>query len=244
MIVRVTSPDMLNSSLVDLSTNQTLYTVATTAESSSPDFSSPMTSQEESLDEKQTSTDKTVRITRIFTGSSTESSPLSEIRWRGRRPDITIGDEHVGNLAALFDTTHTRLSTKLLPKTLAIPTRFDSDYTWAATTTSLTLVDFNTNHVKGTFHQNVLRSSNTFINARIPGVGSNYLEFTSHPRAQDVEIIVSFFLMDILRRGCFYPTLTPYMFDDSHSSPKSPRSRFQETKEIIARKLSSRRNTV
>ena len=113
MIVRIASPDMLNSSLVDLSTNQVHYTVATTTERSSPE-SSPITSQEESLDEKRTSTDNTFRVTRIFAGSSTESVPLSEIRWKGRRPDITIGHEHVGNLAALFDTTHTKLSTKLL----------------------------------------------------------------------------------------------------------------------------------
>ncbi|KAL0574689.1 hypothetical protein V5O48_007274 [Marasmius crinis-equi] len=240
MILRLTSSDMLNTSLVDIATNQILYTVATIAEPSSPSSSSSITSRGESLDEQEASTDKTIRTTQIFLGNSTLSVPACELHWKGRRPDITIGHEHIGPLAALFDTS----SVKLLPKTLAIPTRFDSNYIWAATTTSLTLLDDNTNHVKGTFHQNVLRSSNSFINARIPGVGSNYLEFASHPRASDVEIIVSFFLMDILRRGCFYPTLDPYMFDDSASRPKSPRKRFQETREIIARKLTSRRNTV
>ncbi|KAF9265628.1 hypothetical protein L218DRAFT_957228 [Marasmius fiardii PR-910] len=241
MILRFTSSDMLNSSLVDISTGETMYTIITTGLSSSDACSSTSSpSQEEHLSEKwQLSTDTTRRQTRIHAGDTTASTPLSEINWKGRRPDIKIGGEHIGTLARLFDTTHV----KLLPKTLAIPTRFDPNYIWAATATSLTLLDYNTNHTKGTFHQNVLRSSSAFINARIPGVGANYLEFASLPNAQDVEIIVSFFLMDILRRGCFCPTLTPYMFEDSRS--KSPlTSRFQETRDLIARKLAGRRNTV
>ncbi|KAG7092735.1 hypothetical protein E1B28_009063 [Marasmius oreades] len=237
MILRLTSSDMLNSSLVDISTGETIYTVITIGLASS-DASSSTHSSSLSQTEYQLTTDTTIRKTRIYAGGSTESILLSEINWKGRRPDIKIGNEHIGTLANLFDTAHT----KLLPKSLAIPTRFDSNHVWAATATSLTLLDYNTNQPKGTFRQNVLRSSTAFMNACIPGVGANYIEFTSHPAVQDVEIIVSFFLMDILRRGCFCPALTPYMFEDTRY--KSPRSKFQETRELISRKLKSRRNTV
>ncbi|ESK88054.1 rna-binding protein pno1 [Moniliophthora roreri MCA 2997] len=228
MLLRFTSPDILNTSLIDSSTGQVAYLIVTTESSSdsSPTSSHTQSSQADITDE--------LRTTAVSDG---EGNQLSQIAWRGRRPDITIGSEHVGTLADLFDTT----STKLLPKTLAIPTRFDERYIWAATATSLTLVEFDTNQTKGTFYQNALRSGDKkFISTRIPGVGHNYLEFESHPLAKDVEIIISFFMMEILRRGCFTHALTPYMFPS-----KRPRFwQLQDTKDLIVRKLHARRNTV
>ncbi|KAK7054634.1 hypothetical protein VNI00_003097 [Paramarasmius palmivorus] len=229
MLLRLTSPDILNTSLVDSSTGQVAYLIVTTESPSTCRDSSSSSHTQSSSQADFTVEHEEMRTTII---SDVEGKQLGEIAWRGRRPSITISDERVGTLADLFDTT----STKLLPKTLAIPTRFDERYVWAATEASLSLLDFDTNETKGTFHQNVLRSGDKFINTRIPGVGHNYLEFDSHPLAKDVEIIISFFMMEILRRGCF--ALTPYMFK---------RSRFwqlQETKDLIVRRLSSRRNTV
>ncbi len=89
-----------------------------------------------------------------------------------------------------------------------------------------------------------------FIPAHVPGLGSNYLEFTSHALAHDVEIIsmytlsnnitslltclVSFLMMEILRRGRF--NLTPYTFQ------KPKLWQFKEAKEQFLRCL--RRHTL
>jgi len=40
---------------------------------------------------------------------------------------------------------------------MAIPTRFDTEYVWTASADGLTLFDYDTETVKGTFHQNVIR---------------------------------------------------------------------------------------
>ena len=88
--------------------------------------------------------------------------------------------------------------------------------------------------------------SRSFIYTGLPGVGSNYLEFTSHPLADDVEIIsrfaqlsrlslsnicpiVSFIIMEILRRGRF--SLTPYTFE----RPKLWQLR--EARDVISKRL-------
>jgi len=159
---------------------------------------------------------------------------------------------------------------------MAIPTRFDTEYVWTASADGLTLFDYDSETVKGTFHQNVIRlptkafktssvkakltspsrplldsaaslsssslsesdseskpTKGTFLPS-LPGLGSNFLEFESNPLADDVEIIISFIMMEILRRGRF--NLTPYTFEQ----PKL--WQFKETRDLFLRRL--RRNTV
>jgi len=155
---------------------------------------------------------------------------------------------------------------RFMPKILAVPTRFDAEYIWTATSTSLTLIDYESDTVKGTFHQNAvpipqsltsrkarpqmpsspascqsltstsssmtaasISSSKSFIYSGLPGVCSNYLEFAPHPLAHDVEIIISFIMMEILRRGRFL--LTPYSFE----RPKFWQLR--EARDVISRRL-------
>ena len=77
-------------------------------------------------------------------------------------------------------------------------------------------------------------AKSTFIPTHLPGLGSCYLEFTPHPLAQDIEIILSFLMMEILRRGRF--SLTPYTFE----RPKL--WQFKEARDLFMRRL--RRNTV
>ncbi|THU84923.1 hypothetical protein K435DRAFT_869809 [Dendrothele bispora CBS 962.96] len=278
MLLRLTSSDMLNTSLVDVITGKTMYTIVTSivdiqdTPESLPGAASPFGIISPSL----VLTDR-LETTSVHLPSSRPSSPstrvsptpeklqlndapptlssiqvrkteiqasdsgtlLADIRWNGRRPDIMLMNQHVGPLTALFDIT----TVQLLPNTLAIPSRFDTEFVWNATAHSLTLIDLDSDQTKGTFHQNVFRvssSSNSaagkFIHTRIPGVGHNYIEFESHPLVEDVEIIVSFFMMEILRRGRF--ALTPYMFE----RPKL--WQIIEAKDLIMRRLSSRRNTV
>ncbi|RXW19627.1 hypothetical protein EST38_g6223 [Candolleomyces aberdarensis] len=211
-----------------------------------------------------------LRRTRI---SDPSGKTLVDVMWKGRHPSITICGEKIGALTALFGSS----SIRFMPKVLAIPTRFDTEYVWLATADSLCLFDYDTDTVQGSFHQNCIRlptplksksksssptsstslkrkpslatklslmspskfnvssppsspiddepqspkspssytPKSTFIPTHFPGIGSNYLEFSSHPLAQDVEIILSFLMMEILRRGRF--ALTPYTFENPTS---------------------------
>ncbi|KAJ3564806.1 hypothetical protein NP233_g8053 [Leucocoprinus birnbaumii] len=73
----------------------------------------------------------------------------------------------------------------------------------------------------------------TFVPTHVPGLGSNYLEFEPHPDTNEVEIILSFLIMEILRRGRF--NLTPYTFDNPTIW------QLKEARDIFFRRM--RRNT-
>ncbi|KAF8077685.1 hypothetical protein FPV67DRAFT_1462662 [Lyophyllum atratum] len=306
MLLKFTAADMLNSSLIDISTGERAYEITTVLVPTNPDQNADSTDGEPALD----SPPKERRQTCITNSSG---ATLVSISWNGRQPDINILDEKVGALTDLFGSTTVRF----MPKILAIPTRFDTEYIWTATPDSLTLFDYDSETTKGTFYQNVIRvpasfktmpkpsspatssasppsltslnstaspslsssSSSTsvrslslsstssgspsssictpplssthaetpkpssthtetpkssFIPTHLPGVGNNYLEFCQHPLADDVEIIVSFLMMEILRRGRF--VLTPYTFE------KPKLWQFKEARDLVMRRL--RRNTV
>ncbi|TFK30185.1 hypothetical protein FA15DRAFT_663567 [Coprinopsis marcescibilis] len=303
MLLRFTSPDMLNTSLVDVSTGERAYDITTEllpqSSESSPTTSVPFSGTDSVLlspSEDFASTSSNVwrqpepvesfenadlRRTQI---SDASGNVLVDVSWKGRRPDITICDEKIGGLADLFGSSAVRF----MPKVLAIPTRFDTEYVWQATADSLFLFDYDTDSMKGSLHQNCIRipgplksskskqsapptpalkrkpsklhifssksdahlsatndcefvsspsspsPKSTFLPAHLPGLGSNYLEFESHPLALDVEIILSFLMMEILRRGRF--SLTPYTFE------KPTTWQFKEARESFFRRL--RRNTV
>ncbi|KAF8809066.1 hypothetical protein BYT27DRAFT_7241401 [Phlegmacium glaucopus] len=295
MLLKFTAADMLNTSLIDVATGDKAYDIVTviTAPTDIPEsFSSPSNAfassskspspiqqhKEPSTPEDATRCER--RRTKI---RDAVGNIVADITWNGRRPDITIGDEKVGPLTDLFGSSTVRF----LPKILAIPTRFDTEYIWTATADSLTLFDYDTETIRGTFHQNSIRIprpsaskfklispskfnlsspstqfltstslsssssssssssikqrdfdnkplKSSFIPTRLPGVGSNYLEFTPHPLAQDIEIIVSFLMMEILRRGRF--NLTPYTFQ------KPKLWQLKAARDLVLRPL--RRNTV
>ncbi|KAG2020151.1 hypothetical protein CC2G_005519 [Coprinopsis cinerea AmutBmut pab1-1] len=312
MLLRFTSLDMLNTSLVDVATGDRAYEITTevlpdcdaSSSSSIPfsgtasvlvtpseDFSSTASAhwkhpQPAHVSSADSAEDTERRRTQISDGSG---NVLVDVQWKGRRPDIAICDEKIGGLTELFGSSTIRF----MPKVLAIPTRFDTEYVWLATADSLSLFDYDTDTIKGSFHQNCIRlpaplksskgkqplsppspsvkrkpsklaiftkpsasdeplspvvdedalptspssptPKSTFIPTLLPGLGSNYLEFESHPLALDVEIILSFLMMEILRRGRF--SLTPYTFE-------KPTAMWQlkEARELLMRRL--RRNTV
>ncbi|KAF8643901.1 hypothetical protein AX16_008917 [Volvariella volvacea WC 439] len=248
MLLRFSNPDMLSSSLIDVATGVRAYDIATVRQDclSSPESSLSMppitsSSASSSLPEKDPRPlppSDAERHTTII--SDALGIVRARITWIGRQPDITIGDNHIGGLSRLFGSSTVRF----MPKVLAIPTRFDAEYVWTATANSLTLFDYKTEQTKGTFHHNAIRlpsatkpslrsqeksSSSTLVHTHLPGVGSNYLEFSPHPLADPVEIIISFMMMEILRRGRF--NLTPYEFQrpklwrlntkNGHSNPSS-----------------------
>ncbi|KAG6854555.1 hypothetical protein C0991_004891 [Blastosporella zonata] len=297
MLLKFTSADMFNTALIDVSTGERAYDIVTVLEPPTADKAQPPSeSAESSLD--VTSNERRHTCIRDASGSS-----LVSISWNGRRPDISILDEKVGQLTDLFGSS----TVKFMPKCLVVPTRFDTEYVWTATPDSLTLLDYDSDTIKGTFYHNVIRvkvpfkpkpkpsipstpstsSSNSpashssfslanlplpsfstmsltscrssgsplsdschspsvsptthtatpkssFIPTHLPGVGGNYLEFSQHPLAHDIEIIVSFLMMEILRRGRFL--LTPYTFE------KPKLWQLKEARDLVLRRL--RRNTV
>ncbi|KAF5315515.1 hypothetical protein D9611_004966 [Ephemerocybe angulata] len=311
MLLRFTSPDMLNSALVDVASGERAFEVTTelladlpTPSPSGSEVFSPLSSVAQNDSEPSPSTSSVhwaahqqqpvpstsqskpcgpdLRRTRI---SSSSGEVLVDVMWKGRHPEITICGERIGGLTDLFGSS----SIRFMPKVLAIPTRFDTEYVWLATADTLSLFDYDTDTVQGTFHQNCIRipaplkaskskastpsspislkhktsskrslfsasrynlsssdddeppkspisptPKSTFIPTHLAGVGSNYLEFESHPLAQDVEIILSFLMMEILRRGRF--DLTPYTFDNPTMW------QFKDARESFMRRL--RRNTV
>ncbi|KAF8912066.1 hypothetical protein CPB84DRAFT_1761180 [Gymnopilus junonius] len=273
MLLKFTSPDMFNTSLINVATNQRAYDILTIP---LPDGDSSLPKKLSTLSDPH-SAERRQTILTDATGNI-----VANIIWNGRRPDITILDEKVGALTDLFGSS---TYDSCQPKILAIPTRFDTEFIWTATPESLTLFDYDTETIKGTFYQNVVRIStrskvpksrltslskskhssaspdflhstssvslwssssrstedqepaaqllkSIFISPRIPGLGSNYLEFASHPLAHDIEIILSFLMMEILRRGRF--NLPPYVF----GKPKL----WQEARNSFIRRL--RRNTI
>ncbi|KAF5331126.1 hypothetical protein D9619_005370 [Psilocybe cf. subviscida] len=291
MLYKFTASDMLNTALIDVATGERAYNILTvlapssaktetetgpvpsTSSSSSPSasFVNKKSSPPRSDDAKDTER-------RFTTVTNASGAVIASIHWHGRRPDIIIGKEKVGALTDLFGSS----TVPFMPKALAVPTRFDTEYVWNATADSLTLFDYDTETVKGSFHHNTIRipskpskskptspssthlashtsssslslstaststassssthlhrskSKSTFIPTHLPGIGSSYLEFEPHALADDIELILSFLMMEILRRGRF--ALTPYTF-------QKPRLwQFREAKDLIMRRL--RRNTI
>ncbi|KAF8724840.1 hypothetical protein AX14_008559 [Amanita brunnescens Koide BX004] len=264
MLLRFTTADLLNTTLIDVTSSDRAYSIATVEEAVEtwsdsqlkPSSSSSWSSGDFSL---------TPRKRRRTTITDPSGHLIASLMWNGRHPDITIGEEHIGGLTNLFGSSTVRF----MPKILVVPTRFDAEYIWTATSKDLTLIDYDSDTVKGTFHQNAVpvpqsftsfspqkaktsmpeqlssrhslistsstttaasvSSNNSFIYSGLPGVGSNYLEFDSHPLAHDVEIIISFIMMEILRRGRF--SLTPYSFE----RPKF--WQLKEARDVIIRRL-------
>jgi len=281
MLLRFSAADMLNSALIDVSSGERVYEISTVLLSSNEDITTSGSGNCASASQPSAREEQRQTLIKDAHGATVVS-----VTWNGRHPEITILDEEVGGLHNLFGSSTVRF----MPKMLLIPTRFDTEYVWTATGDSLTLHDYDSDTIKGTFYQNVirlpnplkskgsstkfcnaatsptsynllseasstcssLRSSNSscslakssctppetpnssFIPTHLPGVGGNYLEFSQHPLANNAELILSFLMMEILRRGRFL--LTPYTFE------KPKKWQFKEARDLVLRRL--RRNTI
>ncbi|KAG1826870.1 uncharacterized protein BJ212DRAFT_1443101 [Suillus subaureus] len=115
------------------------------------------------------------------------------------RSEIVIGKEKIIGAKGMFGCSSAILSRNVL----GIPTRFDTEYFWMAAPDALTLLDYDSNQTKGSFHTNSMRVGEHFIAAPISGLGHDYLDFETHPLASTEELLVSFILMEVLRRSRF-----------------------------------------
>ena len=100
MLLRFTSPDMLNSSLIDVSSGQRAYNIVTNLLPPKPETVGENDTPESPISSSSPlSTSQERRHTTITDGSG---NALVTITWTGRQPDITILDENVGGLSGLF----------------------------------------------------------------------------------------------------------------------------------------------
>ncbi|KAG6860584.1 hypothetical protein C0995_009633, partial [Termitomyces sp. Mi166 len=163
MLLKFTTADILSTALVDVSTGERAYHIVTVLEASATE--GEKTSEVDASSERRHTSIKDV------SGTS-----LVSISWTGRRPDITILGEKVGQLTNLFGSSTVRF----MPKILVVPTRFDTEYIWTATPDSLTLFDYDSETVKGTFHQNVIRISAPFKSKSKPSPQSTSSQSSSN----------------------------------------------------------------
>jgi len=193
MFLKFSKADILNSPLVYPETGALGYTILTR-----PHFIRGGDKDTDTVTESEDEDGET-RRTLIF---NKLGETIAEIGWKGRQPiEIVIGQEKVIGAKGMFGCSSAILSRNVL----GIPTRFDTEYFWMAAPDGLTLLDYDSNQTKGSFHSNSMRVGERFITAPIPGLGHDYLEFEPHPLASTEELIVTFILMEVLRRSRFNP---------------------------------------
>lgn len=121
MLLKFTSTDMFNTSLVDVATGKCAYEITTVSTPCKPErplppalFSSSKTTavSENSLPAKQypivrekSEKDITYRRTQIRDASG---NLAADVQWEGRHPHITIDGEEIGGLNDLFGTSTVR----------------------------------------------------------------------------------------------------------------------------------------
>jgi RNA-binding protein PNO1 len=158
MLLRFTTVDMLNTSLIDVATGERAFEIVTEQLDETPRTPSPSSSQEFSptssvVLDKSMPTPSTSSVhwaqqpdsysmkakpcpdRRHTTITDASGKVLVDVDWKGRRPDITICGEKIGGLTELFGSSTIRF----MPKVLAIPTRFDTEFVWIATGDTLSV---------------------------------------------------------------------------------------------------------
>ncbi|CAK5277593.1 unnamed protein product [Mycena citricolor] len=234
MLLRLTSQDLFNTTLVDNATSQPSFHLSTTI------VAGP-------------SKGPVRRRTEIHDASG---DIVGTIDWEGHVPQhIVLLDEAVGGLVDLF----AAKTIALIPRELSLSTRFDTEFVWTATPEEVFLLDIDSGNRMAELHpprsslpsltfplrtakpkQSSLGSSVTSLSATSTSAdstllprGTPFVSLTSHPHglASDVELLVSLLMLDILRRGRFQ--LPAYRF-----GPPSP---WREAWSRISR---PRRNTV
>lgn len=122
MLLKFTTPDMLNTLLIDATTGRCAYEIVTAIippselvepdtplDSSSTSGSSSSFASDSFKQQKQSPTAAPL-VQRRTTIKDLSGNILVDIKWNGRRPDIFIGKEHVGGLTDLFGSSTIRFT--------------------------------------------------------------------------------------------------------------------------------------
>ncbi|KAI9571429.1 hypothetical protein HD554DRAFT_2203478 [Boletus coccyginus] len=195
MLLKFSKSDVLDSSLVYPETGALGFTILTRSHFI---HGGEMDSDTESESE--------ATVTRRTTIVDKRGVTVAEIGWDGRRPvEVIIGKDKV-TVKEMFGPQSAILSHNVL----GLPARFDTEFFWLAGPDGLTLLDYDSNQIKGQFRLNSLRVGEHFITTPLSGFGHHYLEFEPHPLASTAELIVTFILMEVLRRGKFNQHPSPF----------------------------------
>ncbi|KAI0273410.1 hypothetical protein BC834DRAFT_853688 [Gloeopeniophorella convolvens] len=199
MLLKYTSPDMLNSTITDTSSGVNLFAVCTESFYTTERVYDPVTGTKNTCIRRR----RTV-ITDVH------QRQVAEIIWAGRVPlSIRLHGEMLDGVTPLFNGCE---SITIIPdrsSEMRVPTRLGA--MWVATRRSLELHCSTSGAIQSAFHLNSVQIGQRLRPAPMPGMGSPYLEILDLHSAHMVEMIVSCLIMDILRRNVF--DVSPQDFD-------------------------------
>jgi hypothetical protein len=109
MLLRFTTADLLNTTLIDVASSDRAYSIATVEEGVEI-WSDAQLKQSSSSSSSWSSGDfsTTPRKCRRTTITDSSGYLIASLIWNGRHPDITVGKEHIGGLTNLFGSSTVR----------------------------------------------------------------------------------------------------------------------------------------
>jgi len=238
MLLKFTSHNIENTSIIDCSTGEVAYVVLTPVPASrtrSRSTSSLMSFASSS----SSSQDRYTPEQKVTSLLSADGETLAEIFWEERHASvIKIGEETLAGTGELFDAQFV----KVLRDETLIPTRME--YIWRTTPDELTLLD-DDEEVIGRLYSDC--SSDDLAPALRAGSGCDYFEMDERPLDEMPEILVTYLLMHTLRDRMY--SITKYVYGQQQnltvpSQPYGPLNRLRRkaTRSFAALRESFRRS--
>lgn len=234
MLLKFTSSNVENTSIIDCSTGDVAYIVSTPMPPSRSRTRS--TTSLMSFASSSTSHDRYAPEQKVTSLSSADGEVLAEIFWEERHASlIKIGEETLAGTGELFDAQFV----KVLPDETLIPTRME--YVWRTTPDDLTLLD-DDSEVIARLHSDCC--SDELTPAFSAGSGNNYLELNEGiPSDEMPELLVTYLLMHTLRDRMY--SITKYVYGQhlTTSSPSSSRGALHRLRRRATRSIAALRES-
>ncbi|KAL4244862.1 hypothetical protein ABKN59_001562 [Abortiporus biennis] len=224
MLLKLTSSDIENTTIVDCSTGTVLYQTHTPSTASSSRSRSQSTSSLRTISSigstlSTLSSEKLTQAQKVTYLFDQTGDAVAEIVWEERHASlIRIREEEIAGTAELFDASFV----KVLPDETLIPTRME--YTWRTTPDSLTLLDDDRIVIAELYSD---CSSEELTPALIPGSGQDYLDLEERSPDEMPEILVTFILMHTLRERMY--SITKYVYGQQFAQQNKHQSSFLRT---------------
>ncbi|KAK0483960.1 hypothetical protein IW261DRAFT_1606033 [Armillaria novae-zelandiae] len=182
MILKFSTPDFFQSPLVDVDTGELVYNVTTEHDAGDQDK------------------------LRVLLNDPLGKT-ISKIIWTKPDPSLLFNFQRLNNVTAIIDQDGVQeIEVAFENGLIPICTRFDTEYFWNVGVDSLTLYDVDSDTTKGQFYIDCSYRPDApkRFTPAIGPLGYHYLEFQSHDLAHDTEIILTFLLLEVYRRGVFH----------------------------------------
>ncbi|KAK0463825.1 uncharacterized protein EV420DRAFT_1476482 [Desarmillaria tabescens] len=195
MLLKFANSDFFQSPLIDVDTGDLMYNIVTVHHTEDQD--------------------KLVVLLKNPQGKA-----ISKIVWVKPNPSMLFNFQRLYNVSAVIDQDDVQdMESAVEDGVIRIPTRFDTEYFWIVGADSLTLYDVDSDTTKGRFYFNCSYHPDApkkFVPAIGP-LGHHYLDFPSHDLAHDTEIILTFLLLEVYRRGIFSLPWPIFIFKNKES---------------------------